>query len=74
MTINKVRRMDDFITARARAGFKTQGELAKAVGINESQVNRMENGKIVTAPRAYTIYRLAKALKINERIVLKWFL
>ncbi|HEC64943.1 hypothetical protein LCGC14_1269330 [marine sediment metagenome] len=66
--------MHEFVRARIKAGFKTQGELAKALGINESQVNRMENGAVKTTPRAYTVYKLAGLLKTSERVILKWFL
>ncbi|MFA4835468.1 MAG: helix-turn-helix transcriptional regulator [Dehalococcoidia bacterium] len=45
--------------------FLTQEELAEMVGVNMLAVSRWEHGK--QRPRAKTIRKLAKALKVNPK-------
>jgi transcriptional regulator with XRE-family HTH domain len=49
-------------TARLNAGLK-QTELAEAVHTNRVFISRWENGHVL--PGAYSIYKLAKALKVS---------
>lgn len=49
-------------TARLNAGLK-QTELAEAVHTNHVIISRWENGHVL--PGAYSIYKLAKALKVS---------
>ena len=57
--------MRTLATIRREAGYKTQAELGKALGINRTQIAKWENGS--RSPRLLLIPQLAEALKITER-------
>jgi|ETNvirnome_6_100_1030635.scaffolds.fasta_scaffold11415_2 transcriptional regulator with XRE-family HTH domain len=65
---------DELLAAIASAGFKTQKEFAKQIGISATQLNNILKGRIRTAPRSITIMNIAEALELPPDTVISWFM
>jgi DNA-binding XRE family transcriptional regulator len=61
------KRQSDFLrkyaSLKAKAGFRTQAEIAKAAGLHRTQISALESGKHLSQQK--TLQKLAKALKVD---------
>ena len=62
-----------FRTTRMLAGYKTQKDLAKALGITVCAVSNIESGAMKTVPLVSTLRKLSTALKMPLEKVIKLF-
>jgi len=52
-----------YASLKAKAGFQTQAEVAKATGLHRTQISAIESGKHI--PQHKTLQKLAKALAVD---------
>ena len=64
----------EFKAARVKAGYKTQGDLAKATGISLSRISDIERGGVISVPRPDTVDILSKTLGVSKAELLSWLL
>jgi len=63
---------EQLIKARKLAGFKTQKDFAKAIGLSRGHYNRLENC-VMYSPSVKVIIKMSIVLSIKPTQIIKWF-
>lgn len=51
---------------RKRKGFRTQGDLAKAIYVATAKINELEQNRLASSFNLHDVRKLAEALRCNE--------